>query len=102
MNKSNAGYLALWRVRKKAVYVLESWGMTVFSVSPTGDPFDLIALDERKVLLIRIVIGSSGKGEGFGDYRKALEKIPAPASAKKQLWVFDRKCGFTFYNIKED
>lgn len=93
--KYKVGYRAEIRARK----LLESWGFTVVRAAASKGPFDLLAFDQTKMMLVQVKVCPHGKIPLYNTIRKELAVVPAPANCRKELWVWERRGGFHHFPI---
>ena len=99
MVKSRSIYQVGYRAERKARSILKGWGFTVVRSAKSGGPFDLVAFDNTKFMLVQVKVCPKGKVLPFGKLRKQLAEIPAPVNCRKELWVYESGDGFHYMPI---
>ncbi len=99
MVKSRDIYQVGYRAERKAVAILKKWGFTVVRSAKSGGPFDLVAFDETKFMLVQVKVCPKDKIPSYGKLKAELAEIPAPANCRKELWVYERRTGFHYFPI---
>lgn len=90
-------YKSGYRAERRAIEILKGWGFLVVRSAKSGGPFDLIAFDSTKFLLVQVKVCPTGKVLAYGKLRKELADVPAPANCKKELWIYEKRRGWHYY-----
>lgn len=83
----------------RAKKILESWGFTVMRSAKSGGPVDLVAWDDKKMLLVQVKLSPHGEVPLYGKARKELLSFPVPPNCERQLWVAERRAGFHYFPV---
>ena len=84
---------------------LASAGYFTLRFSGSRKPVNLVGLDEREVILVKVKRSRKpvqGISEVHDEYRQdalQLRKIGGPRSCRKELWIFSAAGGWKFYEV---
>jgi Holliday junction resolvase len=96
MPKMNANYQVGYRAERKAIEILKGWQFLVIRSAKTGGPFDLIGIRAADMIGLQIKNVPFNKVPKVDDIKAELNKIPAPANFRKEIWIWERRRGFHF------
>jgi len=96
---SLALYKVGYRAEQKAKKTLEGWGYLAIRSAKSGGPFDLMAVDATRFVLVQVKVCPHGKIPTYNKIKKDLAEIPVPANCKKELWVWERRSGFHYFEV---
>ena len=92
-------YKVGYRAELRAEKILDSWGFTVVRSAGSKGPFDLVAFDAAKVMLVSVKVCPTGKVPKYPPEKRRILAVPAPANSKKEVWVWERRKGFHYMPV---
>jgi len=79
--------------------LLRSYGYIVMRSAKSGGPFDLAAFNETQFVLVQVKLCQHGKLLSYQKTKDSLRAIPVPVNCKKELWVYERRCGWHHFSL---
>lgn len=99
MSIETKNYKGIWRANHRAVELLKSYGYLVIRSAKSGDPFDLVAFNETQFVLVQVKLCQHGKLLSYQKTKDELRAIAVPLNCKKELWVYERRCGWHHFSL---
>jgi len=96
---SSGNYKAGWRAEHKAIEQLKAYGYLVIRSAKSGGPFDLVAFNETQFVLVQVKLCKHGKLLSYNKTKEEIRNIAVPINCKKELWVYERRCGWHHFSL---
>jgi Holliday junction resolvase len=97
MTNKNVKYFHAYKTEVRAKKHLESEGYLAIRAAGSHGPFDVIGISPIDIRLVQIKLTHETKLPSYKSVVDELAKIQVPANARKELWVWEHRNGWHFY-----
>ena len=100
MPLSNARYLVRYRAIRRVTKILEGRRYIVIKTTDPSSVLDFVGIRQSDIVGIKLLISPHNNIPNVQKLRENLRKINAPANFTKEIWVWEHKRGFHYFNLE--